>query len=54
MHAVAEGHTKTVKALVESDADPHAKSSRGSSALAIANFKGFTDIIQLLEEVQDQ
>ncbi|NIT21389.1 MAG: hypothetical protein GTN53_02635 [Candidatus Aminicenantes bacterium] len=52
MHAVAEGHTQTVRALLERGADPNVESKRGSSIIGFAQSKGFTEIVELLEEAQ--
>ena len=49
MLAAANGHTETVKLLLERKADLNVRDNQGKTALAWAREKGHTEIIQLLE-----
>ncbi|HOD27950.1 MAG TPA: ankyrin repeat domain-containing protein [Syntrophales bacterium] len=51
IYAAGNGHVETVKALLERGANPNAKTTRGGdTALKLAKEKGYTAIIDLLEQ----
>ena len=48
MRAAAEGHEKTVQALIDKSADVNAWDSKGQTALIIASIKGHEKTVQTL------
>jgi ankyrin repeat protein len=48
MFSAANGHTETVKALIDGGADVDAETKKGTTALKFAASKGHTEMVEIL------
>ena len=54
MHASFNGHTETVKLLIEKGAGVHARTHSGKTALTLASDKGHMEIVRILKPYNGQ